>query len=154
SILALTLAGCGGGNPPTQKQAGDKQAARHDDADAGSNGEMIASRGNSAGATGKPAQKKSKVDEIPYDAYFDNPLEVVANNATVAGPAAVAENGPATTTPAETASNDTPKAAAVGGWADVLPMENLQTEVKKVQNHLKASMLNPGTYNGNYKEIA
>lgn len=86
------------------------------------------------------------------DAFFDNPLEIVANSAVVAGPPTAPANtapAPATEMPA-----DTPKATASGDWAELMPVESLQSEVKKIQNRLKASLQGQGTYNGNYKDIS
>lgn len=138
----IWIAGCGGSPPPkavSQEEAPAKPAAKP---------ERIASADHS-----EKASPKKKESDIPYDAFLDNPLEIANNAAVIAGPAPA----PAKATPGEMEkpTENTPK--ATGGaesWSDVLPAENLQSEMKKVQNRLKASMQNPGTYNGNYKEIA
>ncbi|MBS0203115.1 MAG: hypothetical protein JSS49_09475 [Planctomycetes bacterium] len=97
----------------------------------------------------KTPAKSNKKDGIPYDAFFENPLEVAANADKVVG-------GPPASVPGDVPEKMTEKPAAAAGalaWGDYLPAENLQSEIKKIMNRLKASMQNPGTYNGNYKEI-
>ncbi len=145
-MLAMSVAGCGGSAPQKSAKVDEEQptkvAPKGERAIAMEHGEKI------------PAKKK-KDGGIPLDAFFDNPLEVASNNAVVAAPANAGEN-PAVAT-VDKPKGDAPKSAATGGalvWSELLPMENLQGEVKKVQNRLKASMQGQGTYNGNYKEIA
>jgi hypothetical protein len=97
---------------------------------------------------------KKKKSEIPYDAFFDNPLEVADDKTTVASAPAATTKEPAGAT--DKPMNDAPAASGGGSssWSEMFPMENLQTEVKKIQNRLKASLQGQGTYNGNYKDIA
>lgn len=140
TVLAVALiSGCGGGGhkaatsePSSRPAAGPERVA-------------TASQGD------QPAPRKSKYDDIPYDAFFDNPLEVVANSAVVARP----ESGSAAA-PAAAAEKPAAPAKSAGGlvWSEYFPAEEVQSEVKKIQNHLKASMQGQGTYNGNYKDIA
>lgn len=96
--------------------------------------------------------KKKKESDIPYDAYFDNPLEIANDNAVLAAPKA------AKTEPAEMEkpSTDAPKSSGGGtmAWSEILPADDLQSEVKKIQNQLRGWMQGQGTYNGNYKEIS
>jgi hypothetical protein len=96
---------------------------------------------------------KKYVNKIPYDVFFDNPLQVVNNNKTVA---------PSTETPAETPTekpkSPAPDASASksGGtaWQDVIPMAELQGEVKTIRNSLTKAMANPAQYGQNFKVIA
>lgn len=145
ALVSLIVAGCGGGSQPSkQQQAAEpnpKPAAKQDRVAAADHAE-------------KAPARKSKTDEIPYDAYFDNPLEVAATQGTVATPAVASNDGAATTTEKPTGDTAKPAAGGSAAWSDYLPIEDLQVEMKKVQNHLKACMQGPGTYNGTYKDIS
>lgn len=146
SILSAStlvwVAGCGGAPAP-------KPVAQEDAPAKPAKSERVAAADHSE----KASPSKKKESDIPYDAFFDNPLEIANNNAVIAGPAPVVGKEPSGDM--EKPTPDVAKPAAGGeSWTDVLPAENLQAEMKKVQNRLKASMQNPGTYNGNYKEIA
>lgn len=88
------------------------------------------------------------------DAFFDNPLEIVANSAVVASPAGEMPAAPATTANDTPAPGDSVAASGGGGLSELIPMDNVQSEVKKIQNRLKASLQGQGTYNGNYKDIS
>lgn len=142
AIVTAAVAGCGGGSPATQPQADSTpskpstpsvQTAAVDHAEK------------------RTATKTKKESGIPYDAFFDNPLEVADNKAVVGGAASPVADKPAAM---EKPAVDTP--TATGGalaWTELMPTENLQAEVKKTQNRLKAALQSQGTYNGNYKEI-
>lgn len=143
AIALASIVGCGGSAKPKvaiQEEAPAKPAPKV---------ERVAE----AAPVEKAAPKKKESD-IPYDAFFDNPLEVAATQGVVAAPVA---GGTAKESAAEMEkpAADVPKAAGgATAWTEVLPADNLQTEVKKVQNRLKASLQSQGTYNGKYKEIA
>ena len=143
-IAALSVTGCG--KSPTPKAAQVEEPASRP-----------APKPERTVAAAEHAEKtptKPKKDGIPYDAFYENPLEVAANTERVAGGAPVAAP--------EKMENAAPekkveKPAAASGelaWDEYLPAENLKSEMKKIQNRLKAAMQNPGTYNGNYKDIA
>lgn len=96
---------------------------------------------------------KKFVNKIPYDVFFDNPLQVVNSNKSVAPavetPAETPTEKPTTAAPAATASKS-------GGhaWQEVIPMEELQSEVKTLRNSLTKSVANPAVYGQNFKMIA
>jgi hypothetical protein len=138
-ITLASLVGCGGSPPPkvvVQEEVPGKPAARVEQV-----------------AAAAPAEKaaKKKENEIPYDAFFDNPLEVAATQGVVS----TTVPGPAKEPAGDMEKpKDTPK--ATGGavvWTEILPADELQSEIKKVQNRLKASLQSQGTYNGKYKDI-
>lgn len=148
-LVAASTFGCGGSSPKPAPVAAQPSAAT---------APAKAERAAPQQAEKAPTKRKQDDDEIPLNAFFDNPLEVAANS-TVVGGAAPGSKEPAAGGPAATEKPmaDPEKPAATGGamaWNDFLPMESLLNEVKKVQNRLKASLQNPGTYNGNYKDIA
>jgi hypothetical protein len=138
-ITLASLVGCGGSAPPkvaVQEEVPGKPAARVEQV-----------------AAAAPAEKatKKKENEIPFDAFFDNPLEVAATQGatTVAGPAKEPAGD------MEKPPANAPKAAGgATAWTEILPAEELQSEMKKLQNRLKASLQSQGTYNGKYKDIA
>ena len=141
-ITLASLVGCGGSPPPkvvVQEEVSGKPAPRIDQV-----------------AAAAPAEKapKKKENEITYDAFFDNPLEVAATQGNVA----VTNVGPpknAAPDMEKVKPEETPKAAGgATAWTEILPGEERQGESKKVQNRLKASLQSQGTYNGKYKEIA
>lgn len=145
-LAAVVIGGCGGGAAPQQKtekteQSSSKPAEKSEKVAGHEHGEKL------------PA-KKGKESAIPLDiVFFDNPLKVAADSTAVAQTAPPKEAGGP---PEKAMSNDPPKAAAGGGlvWSELLPMENLQSEVKKIQGRLKGWLQGQGTYNGNYKDIA
>jgi hypothetical protein len=143
-VLTVVISGCGGAAPQKAANVDDASSAKP-----AAKGERLAAADHGE----KVAPKKKKEGGIPMDAFFDNPLEVASNNAVVAGPPNTVKE-PAG--PVEKPKSDGPKTADAGGaasWSELLPVEELQSEVKRVQNRLKASMQSQGTYNGNYKEI-
>ena len=139
------VAGCGGSPPPKQQAQTEQEAP----AKAAPKGDRVA-----AADHGERVPKK-KEGGIPYDAFFDEPLEVVKDSATVA--TATKEPAASGEKPTEKpATTPTAPAAGSGGvaWNDLLPADILQAEAKKVLNRSKAWLQGQGTYNGNYKDIS
>ena len=140
-LATMVIGGCGGGPAPKSEQTtqtASKPAAKPDRVPGAEHGDKL------------PAKKQG----IPMDAYFDNPLQIAANNTALAPAAPAKEQGGAAP---EKAMNDGPKPPAGDGalvWSEFLPAENLQSETKKIQSRVKGWLQGPGTYNGNYKEIA
>ena len=96
------------------------------------------------------------VNKIPYDVFFDDPLGVVGSNKnTIAAPAEVV-NSKEDKVNATTASTPSSPPAKGGGipWQELIPIDELQGEVKTVRNSLSKHMANQGSYNSNFKEIA
>ena len=143
-LVECLVMGCGGSPPAPRQEAAPVAAAKP------------ASSAPRTAASDRPGStsRKKKQSDIPYDAYFDNPLEVVASNTGVVAPANTPTE-PATSTAANPTVAETPAATSDGSvaWAEFLPIENLQGEIKKVQNQLKACMVSPGTYNGTYQDV-
>jgi len=116
---------------------------------------------------------------VPMDAFFEQPYEVASNTTAVgvpeAAPAAAAEMGdqapteqpaaavavttpptePATPTPTPTPP-DTPAApAATGGdsWDQLLPLADLDEEIKSIRNFLQETVSSVGNYNSSMMMI-
>lgn len=144
-VLVATnwMIGCGGSAPPKTQQQSEQEAPP---SKAAPRAEVIAT----AEHTERGPKKK---EGIPLDIiFFDEPLNVIKDNSTVAVAA------PATT-PATGAVKpmEQPAAASGGGaiaWNELLPADVLQAEAKKIMNRSKGWLQGQGTYNGNYKDIA
>ena len=96
------------------------------------------------------------VNKIPFDVFFDDPLGVVnSNKNSVAAPAEVVNTKEDKSAPAAAAPSS-PSTNGGGGipWQELIPIEELQGEVKTVRNSLNKQMANQGSYNSNFKEIA
>ena len=96
------------------------------------------------------------VNKIPFDVFFDDPLGIVnSNKNSVAAPAEVVNKKEEKTTQT-TAAAPTSPAAQSGStpWQELIPIDELQGEVKTVRNSLNKYMANQGSYNSNFKEIA
>lgn len=110
------------------------------------------------------------VNKIPYDVFFDRPLEMVSK----AGSTPAARTNDQSPQPEKSVSSrkddvdpeydsravsqKTNQAAAQssGGiqWGELLPMEELQGEVKSIRNRLTNSLKTQGQYRQNFKSIA
>lgn len=112
-----------------------------------------------------PAHPETKwIGTIPYDVFYDRPLQVAAN----ATPVAVAVGAPAPTNPAPTApgetptepppatSGETPAAAATGGvdWPSLATMDQLVDEVKQIRVRLEKNLQKVGDFNKNVGPIS
>ena len=147
--IATIFSGCGGRAAP--KPAAVDPTASQPSQKVTEEPVATARNGGASTSTAGGGGKKS-TSGIPYDAFFDDPLAVVADSAVA----------PGAVTPAKPEMNekpvaDTPKPAAGKGelvWSEFLPIDNLQDEVKKARNRLTASLQGQGTYNGNYKDVA
>ncbi len=143
-LLAST--GCGGGDDaaPTDDEPGTTGTA-----ESGSGG---GNKATPSTRTQASASRKS-IDGIPYDVFFDNPLQVAANTAKVGTPPGVpVPDGPK---PTESDPGDKPAAAASGGtdWKALIPKEVLESEVKKIVNKLSQHTQSVGKFKQNIFQI-
>ncbi|WP_397570588.1 hypothetical protein [Schlesneria sp. T3-172] len=107
------------------------------------------------------AKGRKFVNKIPYDVFFDDPLDLVRSNSSPVAPksdAGASDPAPKTGSPPSAPANSgTPAAITASGsleWGKLIPIEELQGEVKAVRNSLTKSMSNQGSYNSNFQEIA
>ena len=118
-------------------------------------GQFLLAQGKSKDPAITRADEKPRkfVNKIPYDVFYDNPLQVVNNNKT-----AVPSTESATEKPSEvkSAHRPTPTAGTNAGivWKEFLPIGELQGEVKTVRNNLAKWISNQGQFNQNFKYIA
>jgi len=156
SLLGL---GCGGGSKPAAPATGEtaaapaKVASKSKESSRSTN-ESGASSKSTAGKNDSSGPRKSSRG-IPYDAFFDDPLAEANNSTAVATAPAAKPDAPMAESTAKPAA-DSPKPAAGGSgtaWADFISAEVVQSETKKVRNHLSSAMQGPGAYNKECKEI-
>lgn len=113
------------------------------------------SKSKSAPKVRTDEQGRKFINSIPLDVFFEDPLEVASNKKEVEGsstasqPSSTASASP--TPPAKTESSQ-----STGGidWKDLIPIEELQGEVKAIRNSLTKLMTNQGSYKSNFKEVA
>ena len=103
------------------------------------------------------ADGRKWLGDIPLDVFYDDPLAVVADSAKVAATAPMnsdAGNTPAPTTTEKPAADTTTASAGMGSdWKDMISIEQVQAETKRIRNHLTVALQSAGTYNGHYKEL-
>lgn len=96
------------------------------------------------------------IGDIPFDVYYDRPLEIARNDQTIAVTTTTpGETG--TPEPAETQGEPAPmvtpmpmSTATTGGaidWEQVIPIEVLNEEVKQIRNRLSANLQTVATFN-------
>ena len=149
SALGLLVAsGCGGGSPEST--------------DTGNSGSSSVSKSSkSSGSASKSGGKQSDggesggqrtIDGIPWDVFFDRPLEVAADSRTGGTTPAIAANSadtaPTGGTPeaepaADTAAKPTSKEVS---WSELIPAEQLNEEVRFLRNEMQSRLTNMGAY--------
>ncbi|MEZ6064323.1 MAG: hypothetical protein R3B90_01125 [Planctomycetaceae bacterium] len=168
SIL-LSLAGCGGNSEPTQQQQPAAPAAGAGTSPATA---QPAAAPQPSVAVAPQSNATRWVGGIPYDVFYDRPLEVAANQTTIGGAAPVAvattqgtmtapDAGAATTPvpPANAASTTASAAPSAGGaagdldWASVAPIEIVNEEIGNIRNELQTKLNTLGDYNKNWEII-
>ncbi len=149
-VACVALVGCANGGPSTP--AGEGKTA------AGSGTKVKPGKAKS----NEPVSSAVKVDadgrkwlgDIPVDVFFDDPLAIVADSAKVTPAAPTTTEMPAEPTPDKPAPTATATAGGMGSnWKDLISIDQLQSETKRIRNHLTVALQSGGTYNGHYKEL-
>jgi hypothetical protein len=180
-IAAMLLVGCGGGAPlsgtgapmaqtPGRAISQVKQApSKKTTADAVLAGDDAASGFEGRVKIRTDSQGRKWLGDVPYDVFFDNPLAIAAEGATVAGGtenrSSTAAPGNATTaqktsTPTVSKPDQSQPSAENSGnttkndWSRLVDMDVLDAEVKRIRNDLAAQLQSVGKYNSHYQEIA
>jgi hypothetical protein len=164
-LVIPILAGCNG-DEDSQEDDGTEQddGVDDDNAEPLSDSDDGESEGDLVAGNGRPSDEDADTTEwigdIPYDVYYDRPLEVALNNQSIASNDAVVNNvpdpmedpvipdpmDPTTDTPIE----DPPPMTQAGGpvdWEQVIPIEVLNEEVKQIRNRLTANLQTVATFN-------
>jgi cytochrome c556 len=154
-LLLAVATGCGGKSTVPTASGGSKSV----DGVTKAASNQAASDSQSAGSkhVRTDADGRKWVGDIPYDVFFDDPLAVVSNSASVPtmtpDGAASPATSPAPTTPAAAPTATTTAAGGAANWKNLVSIDQLVDETKRVRNHLTSSLQSQGTYNGNYKEL-
>lgn len=147
----LALSGCGGDDN------GDDSAGSDDAAGQSSNRSSNGSRENGSLARTGPYvddnNRKWVAPGIPYDVWYQNPLQVAAlegNAATIPS----SNGGAESISESPAAAGDT-TAGTDGGknWKDVVSGQDLDDEVKKITNRFRANLQTLASYNSSYLEL-
>ncbi|MCA9114711.1 MAG: cytochrome c [Planctomycetaceae bacterium] len=158
--LLTAVTGCGGEDPPATGTTGTETAASSSGQSAG---ETTAAAPQSAGhsqasTSGTRVEDGRKwIGDIPYDVFYDNPTAVANDSATVAVATPDAGTAPAAGGTAETPAESPPAAGSsspLQDWKTLIAKQALEDEVSRLQNQLKASLVNVGRYNSTYQQVA
>ncbi len=152
-MLASMIVGCGG--KPAAQATAEKEASAQKTAVKSKEPHRAADDGAVASKSSSSSGVRKSSRGIPYDAFFENPLEEANNAAVVPIAVAVAKPDPNAGEPAAKPVTDAVKPAAGGAtaWADFISIDILQAEAKTVRNDLTAWMKGPGDFNKKCKEI-
>ena len=90
------------------------------------------------------------IGEIPFDVFYDNPLEI-ANDDTPIGVAANSTDPDQPNDSPSTGDDATPGKGT--DWKSVVSMETLEAEVKRIRNAMTRSLQGVGQYNAGYKDL-
>ncbi|MCA9054338.1 MAG: hypothetical protein KDA75_10905 [Planctomycetaceae bacterium] len=163
-LSLVALSGCGGGEPPPAPAA-QTQAVPAPAAQPAAASPAVPA----ASVSGGPRSSATKwIGGIPYDVFYDRPLEVASDQtgiastaATPATPAVGAAPSPSTT--AASTPMPEPGPAATGGsppagggavdWASVAPSEQLLEAITTLRNDLQTKLNTLATYNQSWESI-
>ncbi|MFM7864300.1 MAG: hypothetical protein ACKPHU_08820, partial [Planctomycetaceae bacterium] len=165
--------GCTGGSQsdaPAAAQTATQSPSGENAADAAASTQPPArQRGRNEVWTDEKGQKW--FGNVPMDAFFDQPWEVASNSTATGAPSATtemaaeqpgektAETVAATTPPAEPAptaapTSEAPAAAgAADSWDQLLPLADLDEEIKSIRNFLQETVSSVGNYNSSMMMI-
>lgn len=189
TLSLLSLAGCGGGEAPAPAPTAapapaPAPAATQTPAPANTTAAAPQAAPAPAASATQPAAGNTKwIRGIPYDVFYDRPLEIASNQTPLASgaaglsatsplaqpavaavtpqpaaaaPAAMTPMPPAATAPMPAA---TPMPAGGGGsakeidWAQVAPLDQLGEEVNGLRNDLQQKLNTLATYNASWEQI-
>jgi hypothetical protein len=157
-LVLPIIAGCDGGDAE-ETNNNTEETDSDDNAEPLSN---AADEDNNGGSNSRISDNDSDegdedvqwIGDIPYDVYYDRPLEVATNTQTVA-----------VTTPGDTGSPDpgetpvepepmenpmpmsTANSSGAIDWEQTIPIEILNEEVKQIRNRLAANLQTVATFN-------
>ena len=149
------LQGCGSGSEKKPSKAEQSSQSTKQD-DSASNDASSKQRQSSEKASKKSSSSESKkqkyVDGIPYDVFFDRPLQIAADGtmltANKPAPEATPENktsGKMTKPTQEPAPKKGTGTAA--SWDKYISEEMLQGEIKRIRNKLNSKLNSVGNFN-------
>ncbi len=160
-LLALTMSGCGPSTGPSPQTAPSGDAGPHPET-----APIATAAPSTAAIPQETAGDQRWVGDIPYDVFFDQPLQIAAENSAtgtlVRSPAPVVTNtDPAsppstggTDAPATGETTGGPAEAGVIAWQEIAPIGVLEEETKQLRNRLTSNLQTVATFNKNVESIA
>lgn len=149
SLLSISLVGCGGSSTaePAAEQTNTQAAPAQSAAPT--------QQTTQATPAPKAATGPKEVDGIPYDIFFDKPLEIAADQTqlgTAPSMASTSTGSNMSSAPPASSEPETP-APSTSNWDDLVNAESLEAEVNAIRNELTAELQSVGTYNRAYMGI-
>jgi len=153
-LCAGVLQGCGSGSEkkPSKAEQSSQSAKQDDSASNDASSKDAQSSGKASEKSSSPENKNQKyVDGIPYDVFFDRPLQIAADGTMLTD-----NNQASKTTPEKTPENMTkqtqepaPKkeAETTASWDKYISEEMLQGEIKRIRNKLNSKLNSVGNFN-------
>ncbi len=175
--LALTLSGCGGGTQPeSSATAPSPQTAAVENAAEANAGIQPPAKTRARNEVWTDEKGQKWFGSVPMDAFFDQPYEVASNSAAIGAPAAATAgtemgSGQPGAMPAETVAAAPPasepepaapaapatpapaEAGAADSWDQLLPLADLDEEIKSIRNFLQETVSSVGNYNSSMMMI-
>jgi hypothetical protein len=163
-VSAVVLSGCGDKGNPSAPQAQPAAASEP----TGPTAAAPAAETTPVVNTSAKDPRTNWIGNVPYDVFFDRPLDVYRDSTAVGGAPTESEPMPESMPPETVASNGTtaetspmpePASDAAAGeagepdWAGLAPIELLNEEVKELRTRLTANLQTVATYNGNTEAI-
>jgi hypothetical protein len=162
-VSALVLSGCGNGGNQSAPQAPTEAAPQP------AAGTTASPTGESTpvASTSTKDPRTNWIGNVPYDVFFDRPLDVYQDSTPVGGAPAETEPMPEST-PTETVASDAadpdtttvPESTGNSGtpgdgpdWAAMAGIDVLNEEVKELRNRLTTNLQTVATYNGNTETV-
>lgn len=168
----LSLPGCGG--PTAAPPDAGSFESDSGTAPASDDGQDASPSNDAASASSHSPDRRTKwIGDVPYDVFFDRPLETYQQSTASSPPAAVSMAAPGTADPipadpspnsaptesplASTAQPDQPSAGTTEfsaiDWAQIAPIGLLEAETKDIRTRLSANLQTVATYNANTDAI-
>lgn len=148
-LCGATILGCGS-DSDDKKQTADQETESVTEKKAASNEQA---KNKSASSDKKPVKGNTQkyVDGIPYDVFFDRPLQIAADNTMLTGKGNSTATLTETTPPAETKQTPSEpmekKNSAAANWDQIIPHEMLMGEIKRLRNDLNSKLNSVGNFN-------
>jgi hypothetical protein len=147
------LQGCGAGSekkPPTAEQS--SQSAKQDDSASNEASSKDSQSNGKDSEKPSPENKDQKyVDGIPYDVFFDRPLQIAADGTMLTdnnqASKTIAEKTPENMTKQTPVSTTNKGAETTASWDKYISEEMLQGEIKRIRNKLNSKLNSVGNFN-------
>ena len=150
AITLFTIAGCGGGSSDTP------ETTKGDSTTASTSSKSASSEPTNSESEPQSNAGPKTIDGIPYDVFFDRPLEVAADARTGGTAPALAATQPTETpeTTTDAASDTEPEPASADvSWSELITAELINEEVRALRNEMQSRLTNMGAYRRSVLEL-